>query len=177
LVELFIHRELKLRDIPRVVIETGITTAVILFLVSGAMVLSRYLALEQIPERWAEQILGLVKDKWVFMFLVNLLLLITGCLVDIASATVILAPILKVFCLKYSIDEIHFASVFLLNLYIGYITPPVGFNIYVCSSLFGINIIEICKSYIPYFFMLLITLVLVILFPWLSTWLPSILVG
>jgi C4-dicarboxylate transporter, DctM subunit len=176
-VELVIHRGLKFREIPTLVIEAGTTTALILFLVSGAMVLARFLTLEQIPQMWAEQVLGVVKDKWVFMLLVNVLLLVTGCLIDIASATVILAPILKVFYFKYGINEIHFASMFLLNLYIGYLTPPVGLNIYVCSSMFGIKFVECCKAYIPYFVMLIIVLVLVTLLPWLSTWLPSIFVG
>ncbi|NWG03495.1 MAG: TRAP transporter large permease [Syntrophaceae bacterium] len=173
-VELFIHRGLKFRQIPMLAVETGITTSVVLILVSGASVLARYLSLEQIPQLWAEQIFGMVRDKWIFMLFNNLFLLVTGCLVDVLSATVILVPILKQLYIKFSIDEIYFASVFLLNLYIGFLTPPVGVNIFVVSGMFKISFADTCKSYVPYFFMLVFTLILVTLFPWLSTWLPNL---
>jgi len=172
-VELFIHRGLTFRDIPMLAVETGIMTSVVLVLVSGASVLSRYLSLEQIPQLWADQIFGMVQEKWIFLLFVNLFLLVTGCLMDILSATVILVPILKQLYVKFSIDEIYFASVFLLNLYIGFLTPPVGVNIFVVSGMFKTSFTETCRSYVPYFFMLIATLILVVLFPWLSTWLPN----
>jgi C4-dicarboxylate transporter, DctM subunit len=156
-------------------VETGIMTSVVLLLVSGASVLSRYLSLEQIPQLWAEQIFGMVQDKWIFLLFVNFFLLVTGCLMDILSATVILVPILKQLYIKFSIDEIYFASVFLLNLYVGFLTPPVGVNIFVVSGMFKVPFAETCKAFVPYFFMLVATLILVTLFPWLSTWLPSML--
>ena len=173
-VELFIHRGLTFRQIPMLAVETGVMTSVVLLLVSGASVLSRYLTLEQIPQLWAEQIFGMVQDKWIFMLFVNFFLLVTGCLMDILSATVILVPILKQLCIKFSIDEIYFASVFLLNLYIGFLTPPVGVNIFVVSGMFKVPFAQTCRAYVPYFFMLVATLILVTLFPWLSTWLPSL---
>jgi C4-dicarboxylate transporter DctM subunit len=113
-VELFIHRGLTFRQIPALAVETGVMTAVVLILVSGASVLSRYLALEQIPQLWAEQIFGMIQDKWIFMLFLNFFLLVTGCLMDVLSATVILVPILK-------------------QLYIGFLTPPLGVNIFVVS--------------------------------------------
>jgi len=174
-VELFIHRGLTFRQIPMLAVETGIMTSVVLLLVSGASVLSRYLSLEQIPQLWAEQIFGMVQDKWIFLVFVNFFLLVTGCLMDILSATVILVPILKQLCIKFSIDEIFFANMFLLNLYIGFLTPPVGVNIFVVSGMFNIPFAQVCKAYVPYFFMLVATLILVTLFPWLSTWFPNLL--
>jgi len=174
LVELLIHRGVKLRDLPGIAIESGVTTSVVLFLCSGAMVLARFLTLEQIPQMWAEQIFGLVKDKWIFMLFINFFLLVTGCLVDVLSAIVILIPIFKQLYIKFGVDEIYFAGVFLLNMYIGYLTPPVGINIFVVSVMFGISFADCCKAYVPYFLLMIITLVLVILFPPLSTWLPSL---
>jgi C4-dicarboxylate transporter, DctM subunit len=172
-VELLINRGIKIKDLPSVAIESGVTTAIVLFLVSGAMILARFLTLEQIPQMWAEQIFGMVQDKWIFMLFINLFLLVTGCLIDILSAIVILVPIFKQLYIKFGIDEIYFASVFLLNMYIGYLTPPVGINIFMVSGMFGISFADCCKSYIPYFLMMMIALVLVTLFPPLSTWLPS----
>jgi len=175
LVELVIHRGIKLHDLPAIVIDTGITTAIVLFLCSGAMVLARFLTLEQIPQMWAEQIFTLVKDKWIFMLFINCFLLVTGCLVDVLSAIVILMPIFKPLYMKFGVDEIYFAGVFLLNMYIGYLTPPVGINIFVVSGMFKISFADCCRAYVPYFVLMMITLVLVTLFPPLSTWLPSLL--
>ncbi len=174
-VELVIHRGIKLQDLPAIVIDTGITTSIVLFLCSGAMVLARFLTLEQIPQMWAEQIFTLVKDKWIFMLFINCFLLVTGCLVDILSAIVILMPIFKPLYMKFGVDEIYFAGVFLLNMYIGYLTPPVGINIFVVSGMFKISFADCCRAYVPYFVLMMITLVLVTLFPPLSTWLPNLL--
>jgi C4-dicarboxylate transporter DctM subunit len=174
-VELVIHRGIKLRDLPAIVIDTGITTAIVLFLCSGAMVLARFLTLEQIPQMWAEQIFTLVKDKWIFMLFINCFLLVTGCLVDVLSAIVILMPIFKPLYMKFGVDEVYFAGVFLLNMYIGYLTPPVGINIFVVSGMFKVSFADCCRAYMPYFVLMMITLVLVTLFPPLSTWLPSLL--
>jgi C4-dicarboxylate transporter DctM subunit len=174
-VELVIHRGIKLQDLPAIVVDTGITTAIVLFLCSGAMVLARFLTLEQIPQMWAEQIFTLVKDKWIFMLFINFFLLVTGCLVDVLSAIVILMPIFKPLYMKFGVDEIYFAGVFLLNMYIGYLTPPVGINIFVVSGMFKVSFAACCRAYVPYFVMMMITLVLVTLFPPLSTWLPSLL--
>ena len=174
-VELVIHRGIKLQNLPAIVIDTGITTSIVLFLCSGAMVLARFLTLEQIPQMWAEQIFTLVKDKWIFMLFINCFLLVTGCLVDILSAIVILMPIFKPLYMKFGVDEIYFAGVFLLNMYIGYLTPPVGINIFVVSGMFKISFADCCRAYVPYFILMMITLVLVTLFPPLSTWLPSLL--
>jgi len=175
-VELVIHRGVKLRDLPGIAVDTGVTTSIVLFLCSGAMVLARFLTLEQIPQMWAEQIFHLVRDKWIFMLFINLFLLVTGCLVDILSAIVILAPIFKQLYLKFGVDEIYFAGVFLLNMYIGYLTPPVGINIFVVSGMFGISFADCCKAYVPYFLLMMITLVLVTLFPFLSTGLANLFV-
>jgi C4-dicarboxylate transporter, DctM subunit len=172
-VELVIHRGIKFTDLPGIAIDTGVTTSVVLFLCSGAMVLAHFLTLEQIPQMWAEQIFSLVRDKWIFMFFINIFLLVTGCLIDVLSAIVILVPIFKQLYLKFRIDEIYFASVFLLNMYIGYLTPPVGINIFVVSGMFGIPFLDCCRAYMPYCFLMLITLALVTIFPPLSTWLPS----
>jgi C4-dicarboxylate transporter DctM subunit len=173
-VELVIHRGIKWQDLPAIVIDTGVTTSIVLFLCAGAMVLARFLTLEQIPQMWAEQIFGLVQNKWVFIILINLFLFVTGCLVDCLSAIVILMPIFKPLYIKFGLNEIYFAGIFLLNMYIGYLTPPVGINIFYVSTVFKVSFVDCCKAYIPYILLMIIALVLVVLFPPLSTWLPNL---
>jgi C4-dicarboxylate transporter DctM subunit len=173
-VELVIHRGIKWQDLPAIVIDTGVTTSIVLFLCAGAMVLARFLTLEQIPQMWAEQIFGLVQNTWVFIILINLFLFVTGCLVDCLSAIVILMPIFKPLYIKFGLNEIYFAGIFLLNMYIGYLTPPVGINIFYVSTVFKVSFVDCCKAYIPYILLMIIALVLVVLFPPLSTWLPNL---
>jgi len=176
-VELFIHRGLKIGDIPAVAVESALMTAVVLFLLAGASVLGRYLTLEQIPQMFAEKIFQVVTSKWSFLIITNIFLLILGCLVDIVTAIVIVMPILVPLYQKFGINEYHFGMIFLINMYIGYLTPPVGINLYAASSLFNVPLVEITKAYIPFFFLLLIALILVIIFPQLSTWIPNLVYG
>lgn len=176
-VELVIHRGLKIGDIPSVAVESALMTAVVLFLLAGASVLGRYLTLDQIPQMFAERIFEVVSNKWTFLLVMNIFLLVLGCLVDIVTAIVIVMPILLPLYQKFGINEYHFAMIFLLNMYIGYLTPPVGINLYAASSIFKVPLLEIGKAYIPFFFLLLIALILVVIFPGLSTWLPSLVYG
>ena len=176
-VELVIHRGLKIREIPSVAVESALMTAVVLFLLAGASVLGRYMTLEQIPQMFAERIFEVITNKWVFMIAVNIFLLILGSLVDIVTAIVIVIPIMIPLYQKFGFNEYHFAMIFLINMYIGYLTPPVGINLYAAASIFKVPLLDIGRAYIPFFFLLLIALVLVIVFPGLSTWLPSLVYG
>jgi C4-dicarboxylate transporter DctM subunit len=97
--------------------------------------------------------------------------------VDIVTAIVIVMPILVPLYQKFGINELHFGMIFLINMYIGYLTPPVGINLYAASSLFKVPLVDIAKAYIPFFFLLLIALILVIIFPQLSTWIPNLVYG
>jgi len=177
IIELLVHRGIKIKELPALAIETGLTTAVILFLVSGAMVLARYLTLQEIPQTWANYVFQFVHNKWVFMGIVNFFLLVTGCLMDVTSATVILVPVLQEMYTKYGINDIYFGQIFLLNFFIGYLTPPVGINIFVVSSMFNIPFITLCRAYVPYFLILIAVLIMMILFPPITLWLPDIFVG
>jgi C4-dicarboxylate transporter DctM subunit len=176
-VELVINRELKWRDIPSLAVESALSTAVILFLVAGASVLARYLTLEQIPQMFAEELFKLVDSKWSFLLMTNLLLLIVGCLLDLVSATLILMPILQPLYIEHGIHELHFGMIFLLNLYSGYLTPPVGINLFAAAGIFGLSLVNTARAYIPFFIMLLLVLFLVVLVPWISTFIPNLVYG
>lgn len=176
-IEVVVHRGVTLKDLPGIAVETGTMTAVVLFLCSGAMVLAHFLTIEQIPQNLAAHIFGLIKEKWIFMLLINGFLFVTGCIIDVLSAIVILVPIFKELYIKFGVDELYFANVFLLNMYMGYLTPPVGINIFIVSGMFGIPFVSCAKAYIPYFLMMLLVLVLVILFPLLTIWLPNLFFG
>ena len=96
---------------------------------------------------------------------------------DPVSAMVILVPIFKPLYMQFGIHEIYFGQIFLLNLFIGYLTPPVGINIFVVSSMFKIPFADCCRVYVPYFFIMIGVLILMVLFPFVTTWLPDLAVG
>lgn len=175
LVEMFIYRNLKLSGLPEVFTKTAIVSGTLLLLVGAASTLAAYLTLEQIPEAIAKSIFAVVETKAGFLLATNLFLLVVGCLLDLVSATMILMPILKPLYVAYGIDDLHFGMVFLLNLYLGFLTPPVGINLFAAASLFRMDVFTVAKAYIPFFFILLVVLTLVVVFPSLSTWLPHLL--
>ena len=174
-VEMLIYRDLKLHELPGLFTKTAVVTATLLLLVGAASVLAGYLTLEQIPQAVAERVFAVVEGKSEFLLATNLFLLVIGCLLDLVSATMILMPILQPLYVTYGIDELHFGMVFLLNLYLGFLTPPVGINLFAAASLFGMDVMRVARAYIPFFLILLLVLALVVIFPALSTWLPNLL--
>ncbi len=175
LVEMLIYRDLKLNELPELFTKTAVVTATLLLLVGAASTLANFLTLEQIPQAIAERIFKIVDGKTEFLLVTNLFLLVVGCLLDLVSATMILMPILRPLYIAYGIDPVHFGMIFLLNLYLGFLTPPVGINLFAAASLFRMDVMRVARAYIPFFFILLIVLVLVVMFPALSTWLPNLL--
>ena len=174
IVEVVINRKVKYSEIPKMAVETATTTAVLLFLFGGAAALARYLSLEQIPQAVAEKIVLLMTDKGSFLLTTNIFLLMVGCLMDIASAIMVVMPILKPIYMQYEINDLHFGMIFLLNMYSGYLTPPIGLNLFAASGLFGISITQAARAYVPFFLLFLLVLLLVVLFPSLTLFLPSL---
>jgi C4-dicarboxylate transporter DctM subunit len=174
-VEMVVYRDLKMHELPGLFTKSAVVTATLLLLVGAASVLAGYLTMEQIPQAVAQQIFKVVEGKTEFLVITNLFLLVVGCLMDLVSATMILMPILQPLYKAYGIDELHFGMIFLLNLYLGFLTPPVGINLFAAASLFGMDVMKVARAYVPFFLILLLVLGLVVVFPALSTWLPHLL--
>lgn len=176
-VEMLVYRDLKMNELPGLFTKSAVVTATLLLLVGAASVLAGYLTMEQIPQAVAKSIFKVVESKTEFLIATNLFLLVVGCLLDLVSATMILMPILQPLYVAYGIDELHFGMIFLLNLYLGFLTPPVGINLFAAASLFGMDVMKVARAYVPFFLILLLVLVLVVVFPGLSTWLPHLLLN
>lgn len=174
-VEMAIYRDLKFSELPALFTKTAVVTATLLLLVGAASVLAGYLTMEQIPQAVAKKVFAMVDGKTEFLIATNLFLLVVGCLLDLVSATMILMPVLQPLYKGYGIDELHFGMIFLLNLYLGFLTPPVGINLFAAASLFGMDVMKVARAYVPFFLILLLVLALVVIFPALSTWLPQLL--
>ena len=174
---LFIYRDFRLADLPRIMLDTVETTGVVLALVMAAALLAYCLALSQFPQAAGAYLTSLATSPIVFLLIVNVILLIVGCFMEGLAAMLILIPILVPVALKLGIDPIQFGLVFVLNLMIGTITPPVGIVLYVTAKVANISFERVTRATMPFLMPLLVVLVLVTLFPPLSTWLPELMLG
>ena len=168
-VELFIHRELKLRKLPSVLAESGVMMGTLFLIIVLAMSFNKFLSEQYIPQNAAAWLGTYIQDKWLFLLLANLFLLALGCVMEIMSAILIVAPLLAPIAASFGIDPIHFGIIFIVNLEIGYLTPPMGINLFVASTVFNRPIVEVIRSVIPFLFIMLFALLVITVFPWLST--------
>jgi tripartite ATP-independent transporter DctM subunit len=174
---LVVYREFDLRDLPRICAETVETTGVVLALVMTASALGWCLSLSRIPQTVGPQIVALVGDPLMFLLAVNLLLLVVGCFMEALAAMLILIPILTPAAAQFGIDPIQFGLIFVLNLMIGTITPPVGVVLFVTSRIAGISFAAMSRAIVPWLVPLLGVLLAITLWPPLTTWLPKLVMG
>ena len=168
IVEMFIHRQLKMREVPRIFVEATIVMGTLLIILALASSFNWFLAAEKIPDAIAAQIIRVVDNPWTFLLLVNLLLLATGCVMDIISAILIITPLVAPIAIQLGIDPIHLGVVFIVNLEIGYLTPPIGINLFVASTVFDKSLPLVMRSVLPFLGILLVSLVVVTYIPKLS---------
>jgi tripartite ATP-independent transporter DctM subunit len=172
-VETFVYRDLKVfRDAPRVMTECGLLVGGVLLILGVALGFTNYLVDAQIAERAVEWVTGSIHSRWVFLLLLNLFLLVVGCLMDIFSAIVVVVPLIVPLGLAFGIDPIHLGIIFLANLELGYLTPPVGMNLFLASYRFSKPLSEVSRSIIPILLVLLAGVLCITYVPWLTTALP-----
>ena len=170
-----LHRDLHLtRDVPRVMTECGMIIGGVLLILGVAMGLTKYLILADVPTLGVEWVKGAVQSPWMFLLLLNLFLLVVGCLMDIYSAIVVVVPLIVPMGIAFGIDPIHLGIVFLANLQLGFLTPPVGMNLFLASYRFNKPMSEITRATVPMMFVLLVGVILITYVPGLTTWLPGL---
>ena len=167
-VELLVHRELKVKDLPKVLGESGVMMGSLFLIIVLAMAFNKFLSEQYIPQNAAAWLQAHVDTKWQFLLLVNLFLLALGCVIEIVSAILIVAPLLAPIALSYGIDPIHFGIIFIVNLELGYLTPPMGINLFVSSTVFGRPVVDVMKSTLPFLLLMLFCLAIIVIFPQLS---------
>jgi C4-dicarboxylate transporter DctM subunit len=171
-VAVYVYKDLKLADVPRVLLASAAMSAMILYIITNAILFSFLLTHEQIPQAIADWIVAQGFGWISFLVIVNLLLIAAGCVMEPASITLILAPILFPVAAKLGIDPVHFGIIMVVNMEIGMLTPPVGLNLYVTSGLTKLGLTEVSKAVLPWLATMLAFLVLVTYWPDLSLWLP-----
>jgi tripartite ATP-independent transporter DctM subunit len=170
-----VYREVKWRDLPRLVTDSAATTAVVLLLIGASMGLSWVMSSANLPQAVTSLLLGLTEDKLMLLLLINLLLLFVGTFMDMTPAVLIFTPILLPVVQKFGMDPIHFGLIMIFNLCIGLCTPPVGSVLFVGCSVARTTLRNVLRPLLPFFAAMVIVLLLVTYVPALSLWLPSVL--
>jgi len=176
-VEIVLHRDMKFRDIKKVVVSSAVTSATLLIIVAGASVFGEYLTFEQIPGKIATIVVDNISSPWVFLLSVNILLLFIGMFMDIISATLILTPIFLPLLSKFGIDTMHFGLIMTINLGIGYCTPPLGVSLYISGATVDRDIVYVTRAVLPFLAIQLVILFILTFWPDVVLLLPRLVYG
>jgi C4-dicarboxylate transporter DctM subunit len=166
-----IHKEMKLRDFYNVVLETSKLGGSLFPVLAVALSLNILLIEHRVPQSMVAMISEFITSPLLFMLIVNVLLLIVGCLMTTGEAILVLGPLLAPVAAAYGYDKVLFGVVMILNLEIGYLTPPVGLNLIVAMSAFKQPFGLLCRAAVPFILLMLGCLIVIIWQPWIAMWL------
>ncbi|MBN2643887.1 MAG: TRAP transporter large permease subunit [Desulfuromonadaceae bacterium] len=173
----FIYKDLKWKQIPDVIRASASTAAMIMFIIANAMVFAYLLTIEQIPQELAAWIVSMNLNKVMFLVLVNIMLLVAGNFMEPSSLIMIIAPLIFPVAMQLGVDPIHLGVMITVNMEVGMLTPPVGLNLFVASGISGRSLGEVVHASIPWFFALLVGLLIITYIPAISLWLPNLMYG
>ncbi|MGZ5237189.1 MAG: TRAP transporter large permease, partial [Caldimonas sp.] len=174
-VTMFIYRDYKWRDLPRLIHRTVKTVTIVMILIGFAASFGYLMTLMQIPLKVTEFFATVSCNRAVILMLINVMLLVLGCLMDMSPLILICTPVLLPVVKSLGVDPVHFGMIMLLNLGIGLITPPVGTVLFVGSAIGGVKIGALVKAMTPFFVAMFVVLMMVTYIPLLSLWLPRLL--
>ncbi len=169
---LLFYRSLRIRDLLGILLKTAVASAAIMLIIGTSTLFAWFLALENVPLAVERLITAVTDNPIVFLLVVNVLLLIVGCVLDTVPAILILVPILQPLATSFGIDPTHFAVVVIVNLMIGLNTPPVGTNLLVISGVTGQSVGAVTRALLPFYGVKIVALLLITYVPVISTWLP-----
>jgi C4-dicarboxylate transporter DctM subunit len=175
IVGIFIYREIKWKQLAQIFIQSGITTATIMIIISSAGLFGWIITRENIPQLVTEFFIGISDNPYVFLLLVNLFLLVVGMFMETNASLIILAPLLVPVAVQLGIDPVHFGIIMIVNLALGMCTPPMGVNLFISAQLAKVRLDQITLGILPYYAALLITLMLITYVPQLSIGLVQLL--
>jgi len=173
-VAVFIYKDLRIRDVPGVLLESSKLTIMIMFIVANALLFAHVLTTERIPHIIAGSIIDMGMPTWVFLVMVNIILLVAGAFMEPTGIILILAPILLPIAIQLGIDPVHLGIIMVVNLEIGMITPPVGLNLFVTAGVTNMSLERVIRAAMPWTLLLLVFLVAVTYIPGISLFLPRL---
>jgi tripartite ATP-independent transporter DctM subunit len=170
----FIYREVRVKDLPQILLDSASMTAVVMLLIAASIGMSWILSYEQIPQNVAETLIGLSNNPIVILLLINVILLGVGIFMDMTPAVLIFTPIFLPVVTSLGIDPTHFGIVMVLNLCIGLCTPPVGSVLFIGCSVAKTSIASVVRPLMPLFLAMIAALMVITYVPWISLWLPRL---
>ena len=172
-VALFVYKDMTVRECPKVLLESGKLTIMLMIIIANAMLFAHVLTTEQIPQQITAWVVEMSLQPWQFLLVVNIVLLIAGAFMEPSAIILILAPILFPIAVQLGIDPIHLGIIMVVNMEIGLITPPVGLNLFVTSAVTGMKLTEVIKAAWPWLMLLLSFLMIITYVPAVSLALPT----
>lgn len=177
ILSMIIYREIKLKELPAIILDAMITTSIVLLLIGASMGMSWAMANADIPYTISDALLTISDNPIVILLIINVILLIVGTFMDMTPALLIFTPIFLPIVTELGMDPVHFGILMTFNLSIGICTPPVGSTLFVGCSVAGVKIDKVIKPLLPFYAVLILTLFMVTFLPQLSLWLPQTLLG
>jgi len=174
IVELFIYKSIKFKDVFNITVNSAVTSATLLIIVAGATCFGRYLTLEDIPGKITEAVLATVQSPIMFLMLINIMLVVIGMFMDIISATLILGPVFLPMLAPFGIDPMHFGLILTVNLAIGYCTPPMGVSLYITGAIANKDLVYVSKAVLPFILIQYAVLAIITYTPGITLWLPRV---
>lgn len=172
-----VYREVKWRDLPKIILESAVTTSIVLLLVGASMGMSWAMANADIPYMIADALLAISDNPMMILLIINIILLIVGIFMDMTPAVLIFTPIFLPIALDMGIDPVHFGIMMTFNLAIGICTPPVGSALFIGCSVANVAIDKVIKPLLPFYAALILALMAVTFIPELSLFLPNLVLG
>ena len=172
--EVLIYRDIKVKDLMRVIRESMMLVGAIIVILGMALSFTNFLIDQKVPDLLIDIVRKHMQSKITFLIALNILLIIVGCLMDIFSAIIVVVPLIIPISMEFGVDPIHLGIIFLTNLEIGYLTPPVGLNLFISSFRFGKPIISVYRAAVPFILILLVALLIITYIPKLSLYLVEL---
>lgn len=173
----FMYKELRLRDIPDIMLEVSVSTGTVVLMIATASALGWVFAQQNVPAIISSAVLGITHNKFILLLLINLLLLFVGTWMDLSPAVMVFCPILLPIVTALGMDPVHFGVIMVINLAIGLFTPPVGVCLFLSCGIAKISITDTIKAFIPYFVSMLVVLMIITYCEPLVMFLPNLMMG
>ena len=173
IVEVFIYREIRIRDLPRVMRRSMTLVGGIMIILGLSLASTNYLIDQEVPLKLFDFVKSHINSKWTFLIILNVFLLVLGCILDIFSAIVLVVPLILPIAISYGIDPVHLGIIFLANMQIGYCTPPIGMNLFIASYRFKQPVAKLYLATLPFLAILLFVVLVITYWPDLSLFLTQ----
>jgi tripartite ATP-independent transporter DctM subunit len=170
---MIVYREIKVKDLSKILIQCSVTTAVVFMLIGTSMVMSWILASERVPQDISAALLNTTNNKVLILLMINAILLVVGCFMDMTPAILIFTPLFLPIVEKLGIHPLHFGIIMIMNLCIGLCTPPVGTALFLGCSIAETTVTKVIRHIMPFFVAMVITLLICTFIPQISMWLPE----